>query len=162
MLHEFGHALGLEHEQKHPGCTLRFNRTALKNKQGYDDDFVDRNYGKEAVIGVRTTSYNTDFIMHYPVERGDTMSGFTHVPLNAVLSSGDWNILKEMYPASTKPKSTPKSTDRALVIMPKTTVTVKEPREKTKKENFSIFRKEGLHIRKQQQRRARRLHRKGG
>ncbi|KAI0846182.1 hypothetical protein F5Y00DRAFT_272292 [Daldinia vernicosa] len=137
ILHEFGHALGLEHEQKNPNCKLEFNRDALK-RDGYNDDDIDRNYGKSRVIGNRTTPYDPHSIMHYPVRKGHTVNGNTEIGLNTVLSQGDRQFLMELYPVDPEPKhkhkhkSKPKLLEPALVTEPTTTTVAKRTRHRTK------------------------------
>ncbi|KAI4867431.1 hypothetical protein F4820DRAFT_202233 [Hypoxylon rubiginosum] len=148
VLHEFGHALGLIHEPKHPGCKLNFNRTALKNRYGYDDKFINKNYGVGSVIGARTTRYDIYSIMHYPVEQGDTVSLVTRIPLNTVLSDGDKQLLMSLYPddPEPKPKPKPRVSVPVTVVRPKTTSTtsatttlIETPRPKTKKQSQPVY-----------------------
>ncbi|KAI1651114.1 uncharacterized protein F4817DRAFT_325186 [Daldinia loculata] len=135
--------LGLEHEQKNPNCKLEFNRSALK-RDGYNDDSIDRDYGKSRVIGNRTTPYDIHSIMHYPVKKGHTVNGNTEIGLNTVLSQGDRQFLMELYPADPEPKykhkhkhkDKPKSklSEPVLVTEPTTTTVVKRPRHRTKEQ----------------------------
>ncbi|KAI0838762.1 hypothetical protein F5Y06DRAFT_296368 [Hypoxylon sp. FL0890] len=85
VLHVFGHALGLIHEQQHADCQLTFNRSDLKKRYGYSDD--------------DNRNYDIYSIMHFPALMGETMSFNTHIPLNTVLSEGDRQLLMSLYPA---------------------------------------------------------------
>ena len=98
ILHEFGHALGMEHEHRHPCCTIDWNYRNLQGRTGWNFDRVLANYEKIMSRDLPFTSYNTKSIMHYPIHRGDTKEKDTRLSLNTVLSEGDLSFLESMYP----------------------------------------------------------------
>jgi hypothetical protein len=102
VLHEFGHALGLVHEHKHPQCKAKCNYGQLMNRNRWDLDLVRHNYDDDtpsAVIARWDRAYDPKSIMHYAIARGDTQSGLMHVPENIVLSDGDKETLARIYPS---------------------------------------------------------------
>jgi hypothetical protein len=110
ILHEFGHALGMEHEQSHPDCKANWNYRVLQARQGWDVDRVHNNYKKVDAVRARLAPYDPESIMHYRVQPGDTQSMKMHVPQNTVLSAGDKKFLMSIYPAeqTPEPKRKPK------------------------------------------------------
>lgn len=101
VLHEFGHALGLVHEHKHPGCGATWNYGALMGKNGWGLSMVRRNYDANTQSALATNweeAYDPCSIMHYPIQRGDTVRGITSIEENFVLSKGDKETLASLYP----------------------------------------------------------------
>ena len=101
VLHEFGHALGLVHEHKHPGCGATWNYGALMGKNGWGLSTVRRNYDNNTQSALATNwdrAYDPYSIMHYPIQRGDTVRGVTSIDENFVLSKGDKETLASLYP----------------------------------------------------------------
>jgi hypothetical protein len=101
-LHEFGHALGLLHEQSYPGG-IKWNKSDdvyayyLKT-QGWDKEKVDAQvFEVSDVFYTNGTSYDPKSIMQYPVEAWQTTDGFT-VPNNNELSDGDKKLIAALYP----------------------------------------------------------------
>jgi serralysin len=103
-VHEFGHALGLDHEQSHPDANIPWNTQAV-----YDYYMGAPNYwSKEDVdfnvlsvnsrSGLSYTAYDTKSIMHYPVEARFTTNNKAIAPNNTTLSQGDINYVKMYYP----------------------------------------------------------------
>lgn len=101
VLHEFGHALGLVHEHKHPGCGATWDYGVLMGKNGWGMSTVRRNYDDNTRSALATNwerEYDPYSIMHYPVHRGDTVRGVTSIDENFVLSKGDKEALESLYP----------------------------------------------------------------
>ncbi|GFF58696.1 hypothetical protein CNMCM8927_003894 [Aspergillus lentulus] len=102
VLHEFGHALGLVHEHKHPQCKAKWNYGQLMDRNRWDLDLVRRNYDDDTSSAINARwdrAYDSKSIMHYAIARGDTQSGLREVPENIVLSDGDKETLALIYPS---------------------------------------------------------------
>ncbi|KAI8963271.1 hypothetical protein F5Y11DRAFT_365285 [Daldinia sp. FL1419] len=98
ILHEFGHAPGLNHEHQHPDCKIIFDRSALRN-QGLEDFEIQRDYEKKNVVGAMVIPHDVRSIMHYSVVPKIVKNLSTEIPHNDVLSDGDKEILMTLYPA---------------------------------------------------------------
>ncbi len=101
VLHEFGHALGLLHEQSYPGA-IKWNRDTIykfyKETQGWDEDQIDHNVlAVSSQFYTNGTSYDPKSIMHYSVEPWQTSNGYS-LPPNYELSAGDKAIISTLYP----------------------------------------------------------------
>lgn len=101
VMHEFGHALGLMHEQSYPGA-IKWNKdTVYANylkTQGWDKKKVDYQVFQVAdVFYTNGTAYDPKSIMQYAVEPWETLNGFS-VPWNNYLSDGDKKIIAALYP----------------------------------------------------------------
>lgn len=101
VLHEFGHALGLIHEQQSPQATLAFNKPAVyayyKNKFGWNKNKVDQNFFRKVPKAqARYTPYDPASIMHYHVPATFTLDGRS-VPWNTHLSKRDIDLIKKLY-----------------------------------------------------------------
>ncbi|KAJ5959878.1 uncharacterized protein N7479_007028 [Penicillium vulpinum] len=136
VLHEFGHALGLVHEHKHPHCKAKWNYSQLMDRNQWGLDLVRRNYDNDTHSAINTRwdrAYDPKSIMHYAIMRGDTQSGLRDVPENIVLSDSDKETLALLYPpvAVVKQRSTvPKEYTRNYE---------KEKREKRPKESTKDY-----------------------
>ena len=103
--HEFGHALGMLHEQSYPNGIKWNTDTVYKyyaQYQGWDKEMVDFNVlGASDIFYTNGTSYDPLSIMHYPVEAWQTVNGFT-VGLNNEMSEGDKKLIAALYPKDKK------------------------------------------------------------
>lgn len=98
VLHEFGHALGMEHEHAHPDCPIKWNYRIVQGRRGWDAEKVTHNYRKlEKASTTIRNAYDPKSIMHYQVERGDAQGGIV-IPMNTELSDGDKEFLIWIYP----------------------------------------------------------------
>jgi Astacin (Peptidase family M12A) len=103
--HEFGHALGLLHEQSYPNG-IKWNKDTVykyyAKYQGWDKSTVDFNVlGASDIFYTNGTTYDPVSIMHYPVLAWQTVDGYT-VGLNNDLSAGDKKIIAALYPKDRK------------------------------------------------------------
>lgn len=104
VLHEFGHALGLEHEHQHPGCPFHWDYPALQTKTQWNPEELRRNFEKIPSQDVTVSQYDPKSIMHYAIHQGDTMDKNMRLPQNTVLSEEDHRFLALIYPSMSSPK----------------------------------------------------------
>ena len=103
--HEFGHALGLLHEQSYPKG-IKWNKDTVykyyAKYQGWNKEVVDFNVLEASnFFYTNGTTYDPASIMHYPVAAWQTTDGYT-VGLNNDLSAGDKKIIAALYPKDRK------------------------------------------------------------
>ncbi|MBK8495769.1 MAG: hypothetical protein IPL50_12735 [Chitinophagaceae bacterium] len=103
--HEFGHALGLLHEQSYPNG-IKWNKDTVykyyAKYQGWNKEKVDFNVLEASdFFYTNGTTYDPKSIMHYPVQAWQTVDGFT-VGSNDDLSDGDKKIIAALYPKDKK------------------------------------------------------------
>ena len=106
VTHEFGHAIGLLHEQSYPNA-VKWKRTDsvynyYKETQGWDRDKVDFNvFEANDQFSTNGTSYDPLSIMHYSIESWQTEDGYS-VGDNYMLSAGDKKVIAALYPKDAK------------------------------------------------------------
>lgn len=107
VLHEFGHALGLQHEHQNPGATIHWSEEAVYEyygrTQGWDREKIRENilnklHEDETIHG----QYDPDSIMEYPIPKELTLDGF-EVGWNRELSPEDKTFIHKLYSANTTP-----------------------------------------------------------
>ncbi len=103
--HEFGHALGLLHEQSYPDG-IKWNKDTVykyyAKYQGWDKKKTDFNVlGVSEAFYTNGTSYDPKSIMHYPVYAWQTIDGYS-VGENNTMSDGDKKLIKALYPKDQK------------------------------------------------------------
>lgn len=101
VLHEFGHALGLEHEHQHPKNNIKWNKPvvyAYYAQQGWGKSQVDFNiFKKLSRTQTNYSAYDKYSIMHYAIPANHTTNGFS-VGWNIDLSKTDIQFIKNQYP----------------------------------------------------------------
>jgi len=104
VTHEFGHALGLNHEQSHPDANIPWNTQAV-----YDYYMGAPNYWDKAKIdfnvlyvapraGLYYLAYDPLSIMHYPVPAKFTTNNVAIAPNNTRISVLDSSYVALAYP----------------------------------------------------------------
>lgn len=99
--HEFGHALGLEHEHQHPDHTINWDTKKLyaeTGKVGLTRGETDKNFLTTLSLDTTTRSlYDPASIMHYKVPAGVTTDG-REVTFNEGISEHDKRFITSLYP----------------------------------------------------------------
>jgi hypothetical protein len=99
-LHEFGHALGLNHEHQHPMANIPWNTQAVYafyQTLGWSKAKTDANVlNKISWESSQHTIYDVASIMEYPVQANLTTNGFS-VGNNTLLSATDKDFIGKMY-----------------------------------------------------------------
>ena len=109
VTHEFGHAIGLLHEQSFPGAVNWKRTDSVYNyylqSQGWDRAKVDFNVFEVAdQFYTNGTTYDPKSIMHYSIEPWQTTDGYS-LKDNYELSQGDKSLIAAIYPKNQKVSS---------------------------------------------------------
>jgi len=105
VLHEFGHALGLIHEHKHPKAQICWNKPAVyayysNPPNSWSKDKIDQNiFEKYSVSQSYYSEYDKFSIMHYPIPQEHTTCDY-EVGFNSTLSNQDKAFAGKIYPKS--------------------------------------------------------------
>lgn len=99
ILHEFGHMLGLQHEQGNPANNIPWNEAALlEHNPGWTVEQVKRIYTSTyKPDDYMNTTYDPDSIMHYAVDNRFTHGDFS-VSYSYDLSAQDIAFVRDLYP----------------------------------------------------------------
>jgi hypothetical protein len=104
VVHEFGHALGLMHEQSSPLISIQWNKPvvyAYYARDGWSQADVDDNvFYKMPAAESTYSAYDPASIMHYPIPKEFTLNGIS-VGWNTQLSTMDKSFIQKMYPFTT-------------------------------------------------------------
>ena len=102
VFHEFGHALGMEHEHQHPNADIPWNKPVV-----YHHYLTNFNWSKEQVdhnlfrtletTNTRTTPYDPTSIMHYAIPN-ELTTGDWFVNKNTKISQNDRRLMRKIYP----------------------------------------------------------------
>lgn len=104
VLHEFGHALGLEHEHQHPDTPLQLNRQQIlvemtQPPNSWSVEQVDRNIlDRFTSADVTVTPFDPASIMAYGIPQSWLLGGAA-LPRNTRLSTGDIALMSALYGA---------------------------------------------------------------
>jgi len=103
-LHEFGHALGCEHEHQSPASNIPWNIEAVYEeytKMGWSKKDVDDNvFYKYDNNEVTNSEFDHDSIMLYPIDNQLTHGNF-ETKMNSKLSISDKMFISQKYPGAT-------------------------------------------------------------
>ncbi|HVI44236.1 MAG TPA: matrixin family metalloprotease [Chitinophaga sp.] len=101
VTHEFGHAIGLAHEQSSPVANISWNKPVVYNyyaQFGWSKADVDYNvFYKYSKTVTQYSQYDPASIMQYPIDPSFTTNGFS-VGWNTVLSATDKSFIASVYP----------------------------------------------------------------
>lgn len=107
IVHEFGHAIGMIHEQSHPEISIKWDKPAVYRRyaaQGWSQAQVDSNvFFKYSKLVTQFSEYDRTSIMHYPIPPELTTDGVA-VGWNTDLSATDKAFIARIYP---KPPAAP-------------------------------------------------------
>ncbi|MDZ3996208.1 M12 family metallopeptidase [Pseudomonas sp. Teo4] len=103
VIHEFGHALGMQHEHQHPEADIPWDIPkvyAYYAAKGHDQETVDESVlGKSDDPHMKITPYDRNSIMHYPIDQALTL-GDWEVGINRQISEKDKAFMRMIYPKS--------------------------------------------------------------
>lgn len=104
ILHEFGHALGLDHEHQHPDRTIDWNTPAVyrecQKNEGWTQETTYFNiFDLNPRDHAATFPYDPKSIMHYGFDKAFLWRS-PSIYSNFVLSKKDIDLIKSIYPKS--------------------------------------------------------------
>ena len=104
VLHEFGHALGLDHEHQHPDTSITLNDQRVFDDMMRPPNSWSREQVKRNILdrftrtAVETTPFDCLSVMIYQFPTAWLVAG-SPIPANARLSSGDIALVQRLYGA---------------------------------------------------------------
>jgi hypothetical protein len=106
VLHEFGHALGCEHEHQSPGVRIPWDKPkvyAYYAGLGWPSAMVDEQVLlAHSPAAMQWSRFDPDSIMLYPVDEALTIGNWS-VGWNRTLSDGDRAFIRAQYPFERRP-----------------------------------------------------------
>lgn len=103
IIHEFGHALGLQHEHQSPAANIQWNRQKVYEYYAgepnyWSQAYVDSNvFNKYNSTTTNYSSFDSHSIMLYSIPASLTLNGWSS-GWNTVLSEMDKRFISEQYP----------------------------------------------------------------
>ncbi|WCM52471.1 M12 family metallopeptidase [Pseudomonas sp. WJP1] len=101
ILHEFGHALGLQHEHQHPDANIDWNTSAVyricKEKNGWSKEMTHFNIFKKLKNIEALGPYDQSSIMHYGFCKAVIWKGEA-ITKTWTLSEKDKQLISSIYP----------------------------------------------------------------
>ncbi|HEF4758485.1 TPA: peptidase M12 [Pseudomonas putida] len=102
ILHEFGHALGLEHEHQHPDADIDWNTHSVyeecKKNEGWSQEKTHYNIFRKLKKSKSTSApYDQKSIMHYCFSEKFIWNKKA-IPFNYTLSEKDISFIRSIYP----------------------------------------------------------------
>ncbi|WP_347904406.1 M12 family metallopeptidase [Pseudomonas purpurea] len=102
VIHEFGHALGMEHEHQHPDANIPWDTPKVyeyyKNNFQWSEEETDFNIFKTyPTTEIHKSAYDTTSIMHYPIPTELTLGEWA-VGTNTTISKLDRRLMRKIYP----------------------------------------------------------------
>lgn len=104
ITHEFGHALGLSHEQSHPDANIPWNRVAVYDYyMGPPNNWTREKVNSNVLNvsprrGLNFTPYDQTSVMHYPVQARFTTNNVAIAQNNTRISDNDALYMRTYYP----------------------------------------------------------------
>lgn len=101
ILHQFGHALGFQHLHAYPESEVEREDAEnwVRGRDWLCFNCIRRSNTTLSVPGLKTFE-DTKSIMYHPADAPKTDSTAVSIPINTVLSEGDKQRLKSLYPSS--------------------------------------------------------------
>ncbi|EJN30294.1 Astacin (Peptidase family M12A) [Pseudomonas sp. GM78] len=101
ILHEFGHALGLQHEHQHPDANIDWHTPKVykicKERHGWSEDTTRSNIFRKHKNIKALGPYDQTSIMHYGFGKAFIWKG-TAIPRPLTLSEKDKELISSIYP----------------------------------------------------------------
>jgi hypothetical protein len=102
VIHEFGHALGLQHEHQHPDANIPWDRDKTYQvfaAQGFSRDKVNAHvFPLARETSLTYAPYDRHSVMHYEISNECTVGDWEQ-PRNRQLSPGDIAFARQTYPS---------------------------------------------------------------